>query len=119
MTNVNFDPARLEALIHKGAELKKAATALAVGAINLKAMELLDLANTEAYGHPEPTEVTIEGKKGKTILLSLLHLGIKNIRLGPTLPAFVTPAALQILVDTFGIAPIGTVEEDMKALMST
>ncbi len=47
------------------------------------------------------------------ILLTLLHLGIKNIRLGPTLPAFVTPAVLNVLVEKFNIMPITTPEEDL------
>ena len=56
-------------------------------------------------------------QKAVAILLTLLHLGIKNIRLGPTLPAFVTPAVLQVLVDKFNIMPISTVEEDLKAIL--
>ena len=50
-------------------------------------------------------------------LLTLLHLGIKNIRLGPTLPAFVSPNVLNYLVENFGIAPITTPEEDLKQLL--
>jgi hydroxylamine reductase len=46
-------------------------------------------------------------QKAVAVLLTLLHLGITDIRLGPTLPAFVTPAVLQVLVDAFGIKPIG------------
>jgi hydroxylamine reductase len=46
-------------------------------------------------------------QKAVAILLTLLHLGITDIRLGPTLPAFITPAVLQVLVDTFAIKPIG------------
>jgi len=57
-------------------------------------------------------------QKAVAILLTLLHLGIKNIRLGPSLPAFVTPAVLQVLVDKFNIAPIGTPEEDLKAILA-
>ena len=57
-------------------------------------------------------------QKAVCILLTLLHLGIKNIRLGPTLPAFVSPNVLNFLVEKFGIAPITTVEEDMKALLA-
>ena len=49
------------------------------------------------------------------ILLTLLHLGIKNIKLGPTLPAFVTPNVLNFLVEKFNIAPIGTPEKDLAA----
>jgi len=56
-------------------------------------------------------------QKAVAILLTLLHLGIKDIRLGPSLPAFVTPAALGILVEKFGIKPISTPEEDLKAIL--
>ena len=57
-------------------------------------------------------------QKAVCILLTLLHLGIKNIRLGPTLPAFVSPNVLNFLVENFGIAPITTPEEDMKTLLN-
>ncbi len=56
-------------------------------------------------------------QKAVAILLTLLHLGIKNIRLGPTLPAFVTPAVLQILVDNFGIKPVGDAQEDLNEIL--
>ena len=56
-------------------------------------------------------------QKAEGILLTLLHLGIKNIRLGPTLPAFVSPNVLNYLVENFGIAPITTPEEDLKVLL--
>ena len=56
-------------------------------------------------------------QKAVCILLTLLYLGIKNIRLGPTLPAFVSPNVLQYLVENFGIAPITTPEEDLKQLL--
>ena len=56
-------------------------------------------------------------QKAVTILLSLLYLGIKDIRLGPTLPAFLTPAALEILVDKFNIMPTTTPEDDLKAIL--
>jgi len=56
-------------------------------------------------------------QKACAILLSLLHLGIKNIRLGPSLPAFITPNVLNVLVDKFNIMPIKTPEEDLKAIM--
>ena len=56
-------------------------------------------------------------QKAVCILLTLLHLGIRNIRLGPSLPAFVTPAALEVLVDTFNIMPISTAEQDLKAIL--
>jgi hydroxylamine reductase len=57
-------------------------------------------------------------QKACAILLTLLYLGIKNIKLGPSLPAFVTPPVLQVLVDNFGLAPVTTVEADMKAILS-
>jgi hydroxylamine reductase len=56
-------------------------------------------------------------QKAVAILLTLLHLGIKNIRLGPSLPAFVTPAVLGVLVEKFGIAPITTPEADLAAIL--
>ncbi|HRR28990.1 MAG TPA: hydroxylamine reductase [Victivallales bacterium] len=56
-------------------------------------------------------------QKAVCILLTLLHLGIKNIRLGPSLPAFVTPTALNVLVEKFNIMPIKTPEEDLQAIL--
>lgn len=56
-------------------------------------------------------------QKAVAILLTLLFLGVKGIRLGPTLPAFVTPAALEILVKEFDIKPIGTPKEDLDAIL--
>ena len=55
-------------------------------------------------------------QKAVCILLTLLHLGIKNIRLGPTLPAFVSPNVLNFLVENYGISPITTPKEDLKAI---
>jgi len=56
-------------------------------------------------------------QKAVAILLTLLHLGIKNIRLGPTLPAFITPTILNTLVKLFDIKPISTPDEDLKAIL--
>jgi len=56
-------------------------------------------------------------QKAVSILLTLLYLDIKNIRLGPSLPAFISPNVLQVLVDNFGIKPITTVEEDLAAIV--
>jgi len=56
-------------------------------------------------------------QKAVVILLSLLHLGITNIRLGPSLPAFVTPAMLDILVEKFNIMPITTARQDLAAIL--
>jgi hydroxylamine reductase len=56
-------------------------------------------------------------QKAVAILLTLLSLGVKNIRLGPTLPAFVSPNVLKVLVDNFNIQPISTVDQDLKAAL--
>jgi hydroxylamine reductase len=58
-------------------------------------------------------------QKAVCILLTLLHLGIKNMRLGPTLPAFVGPNVLKVLVDNFGLKPISTPEKDLAAILGT
>ena len=56
-------------------------------------------------------------QKAVAVLLSLLSLGIKNIRLGPSLPAFMTPNILKVLVAKFNIMPITTPDADLKAIM--
>jgi len=56
-------------------------------------------------------------QKAVAILLTLLHLGIKDIRLGPSLPAFVTPNVLKVLVDNFNIMSITTPDDDLKAIL--
>jgi hydroxylamine reductase len=56
-------------------------------------------------------------QKAVAILLTLLYLGVKNIRLGPSLPAFLSPAVLDTLVRTFDIKPISTPEADLKAIL--
>ena len=56
-------------------------------------------------------------QKAVCVLLALLHLGIKDIRLGPSLPAFITPNVLQTLVDNFDIKPISSADEDLKTIL--
>jgi hydroxylamine reductase len=56
-------------------------------------------------------------QKACVILLTLLHLGIRDIRLGPSLPAFISPNVLNVLVENFNIMPIGTAEDDLKAIL--
>jgi hydroxylamine reductase len=56
-------------------------------------------------------------QKAVAVLLTLLHLGLKDIRLGPSMPAFITPNVLGVLVDKFNIMPIGTAEEDLAAIL--
>ncbi|MFB3891457.1 MAG: hydroxylamine reductase [Phycisphaerae bacterium] len=57
-------------------------------------------------------------QKAVCILLTLLHLGIQNIRLGPSLPAFVSPAVLKVLVEKFNIMPVTTPQQDLKAILA-
>ncbi len=56
-------------------------------------------------------------QKAVIVLLALLHLGVKNIHLGPTLPAFLSPNVVNVLVENFGIAGINTVDEDIKLMV--
>jgi hydroxylamine reductase len=56
-------------------------------------------------------------QKAVAILLTLFYLGIKNIRLGPSLPAFITPNILNVLVEKFNVMPITTPEQDLKAIL--
>ena len=81
------------------------------------AVALADAFNTDVNSLPLSMVLSWYEQKAVCILLTLLHLGIKDIRLGPSLPAFITPTVLQVLVDTFGIKPIGTVEDDLKAML--
>ncbi len=81
------------------------------------AVALADAFDTDVNSLPLSLVLSWYEQKAVCILLTLLHLGIKDIRLGPSLPAFVTPTVLQVLVDTFGIKPIGTAEDDLKAIL--
>ena len=78
----------------------------------------------EAFGLDDINELPISydiawyEQKAVAVLLALLHLGIKGIRLGPTLPAFVSPNVLKVLVENFDIKPIGEVKEDVEAMMA-
>ena len=56
-------------------------------------------------------------QKAVSILLTLLYLGIKDIKLGPSLPAFITPNVLNVLVENFNIMPISTPDEDLRAIL--
>jgi hydroxylamine reductase len=58
-------------------------------------------------------------QKAVIVLLALLYLGVKNIHLGPTLPGFLSPNVAKVLVEKFGIAGIGTVDDDIKLFMNT
>ena len=57
-------------------------------------------------------------QKAVIVLLALLFLGVKGIRLGPTLPAFLSPTVVKVLVENFNIKPIGDVQADVDAMMA-
>ena len=83
---------------------------LAVIALKLK--EVFELEDINDL--PIIYNIALYEQKAVIVLLALLYLGVKNIHLGPTLPAFLSPNVAKVLVDNFGIAGIGTVEGDMK-----
>ncbi len=83
------------------------------------AMALADAFNCGVNDLPLSLVLSWYEQKAVVILLSLLSLGIKNIRLGPTLPAFVTPNILNFLVEKFNIMPITTADEDLKTILKT
>lgn len=86
---------------------------LAVIALKLK--ELFELEDINDL--PIAFNIAWYEQKAIIVLLALLSLGIKNIHLGPTLPAFLSPNVATVLVEKFGIAPIGTVEDDVALFM--
>jgi len=82
------------------------------------AVALSEVFETDVNSLPLSLILSWYEQKAVCILLTLLHLGIKNIRLGPSLPAFVTPNVLQVLVDNFNIMPISTPDEDLAAILN-
>ena len=82
-----------------------------------KVLALADAFGCGVNDLPLPLVLSWYEQKAVCILLTLLHLGIKNIRLGPTLPAFISPKVLNYLAENFHIAPVTTPEEDLKALL--
>jgi hydroxylamine reductase len=82
------------------------------------AVALANAFETDVNGLPLSFVLSWYEQKAVAILLTLLHLGVKNILLGPTLPAFVTPAVLNVLVEKFAIAPTTNVEDDLKAMLA-
>lgn len=81
------------------------------------AMALAEAFNCGVNDLPLSLVLSWYEQKAVAILLTLLSLGIRSIRLGPTLPAFVTPAVLDVLVKHFDIKPITTPDEDLKAIL--
>ena len=87
---------------------------LAVIALKLKEVFGLDDVNKLPIAY----NIAWYEQKAVIVLLALLYLGVKNIHLGPTLPAFLSPNIAKVLVDTFGIAGIGTVDDDIELFMN-
>ena len=86
---------------------------LAVIALRLKEAFGLEYINDL----PVSYDIAWYEQKAVAVLLALLFLGVKGIRLGPTLPVFLSPNVAKVLLEKFDIKPIGTVEEDIAAMM--
>ena len=84
---------------------------------------VLALKLKEAFGMEDINELPIVyniawyEQKAVLVLLALLSLGVKNIRLGPTLPALLSPNVINVLIDNFGLGGVSTVEEDINMVM--
>ena len=83
------------------------------------ALALAKALDTDVNSLPLSLDLSWLEQKAAAVLLTLLHLGVKNIRLGPRMPAFLTPEATQILVDAYGLKPadIKNPEEDVKRML--
>jgi hydroxylamine reductase len=81
------------------------------------ASALAEAFDTEVNKLPLSFIVSWYEQKAVAILLALLHLGIQNIYLGPSLPAFLTPNVLDYLVENYNIKPISSPEADLKAIL--
>lgn len=87
---------------------------LAVIALKLK--EIFELEDINEL--PVSYDIAWYEQKAVAVLLALLFLGVKGIRLGPTLPGFLSPAVAKVVIDKFDLKPIGTVQEDIDAMMA-
>jgi len=83
--------------------------------IALKLKEVFELDDINEL--PISFDIAWYEQKAVTVLLALLHLSVKGIRLGPTLPAFLSPNVVKVLVDKFDIKPIGAVKDDIEAML--
>ncbi len=82
------------------------------------ASALAEAFDTDVNGLPLTLVLSWYEQKAVAILLTLLYLGVKNIRIGPSLPAFVTPSVLEVLSKQFGLRPITTPKEDLQAILA-
>ncbi len=83
--------------------------------IALKLKEVLGLKDINEL--PIAYNIAWYEQKAVIVLLALLHLGVRNIHLGPTLPAFLSPRVAELLVRTFGIGGIGEVDADLERMI--
>jgi len=82
------------------------------------ASALAEAFDTDVNGLPLSLILSWYEQKAVVILLTLLSLGVRNIRIGPSLPAFVSPGVLKVLAETFNVMPVGTVAEDLDACLA-
>ena len=82
------------------------------------AVALAEAFDTDVNSLPLSLVLSWYEQKAVVILLSLLHLGLRNIRIGPSLPAFVTPAVLDVLVENFNLMPVTTPQADLAAMLA-
>jgi hydroxylamine reductase len=81
------------------------------------AVALAKAFNTDVNSLPLSMVLSWYEQKAVCILLTLLHLGIKNIKIGPSIPACLTPTVLNFLVENYGLKPITTAEQDLKEIL--
>ena len=79
--------------------------------------ELAEELGCEINDLPLSIALSFMEQKSVNVLLSLLHLGVKNVRLGPKMPAFLSPDILQLLTDRHNLLPTTEAEDDVKAMM--
>ena len=102
--------------IPRGLDAGQCNDSYSLAVIALKLKEAFGLADVNEL--PISYDIAWYEQKAVAVLLALLSLGVKGIRLGPTLPAFLSPNVAKVLVDKFDIKPTGTVEEDIAAMMA-
>ncbi len=81
------------------------------------ALALAEAFETDVNNLPLSIILSWYEQKAVAILLSLFYLGIKNMRIGPTLPSFITPSIYNVLKEKFNVIPITTADEDLKAIL--
>ncbi|MDP2898844.1 MAG: hydroxylamine reductase, partial [bacterium] len=87
-----------------------------LAAIALKLKQILGVEDINDL--PISYDIAWYEQKAVAVLLAILSLGVKGIRLGPTLPGFLSPTVANVLIEKFGIRPIGRVKDDVQAILS-